>query len=102
MFPNKNSLKQGNAFSPLLFNFALYFATRRVQVNQNGLQLKRTHQLLVYSDDINILGGSVHTIKKNTEAFAVARKKICTSMPRELSTWSFLEIRMHDKITTQI
>jgi hypothetical protein len=24
---------------------------------------------MVYADDINILGGSVHTIKKNTEAF---------------------------------
>jgi hypothetical protein len=79
MFPNKNGLKQGNAFSPLLFNFALDYATGRVQVNQDGLQLKGTYQLPIYSADINTLGGSVHTTKKNTEAFAVARKKVCRS-----------------------
>jgi hypothetical protein len=29
-FPIKNSLKQGDALSPLLFNFALEYAIRRV------------------------------------------------------------------------
>jgi hypothetical protein len=47
----------------------------RVQVNQDGLKLNGTHQLLVYADDVNKLGGSVHTIKKNTEALVVASKK---------------------------
>jgi hypothetical protein len=49
----------------LLFNFALEYTIRRVQVNQDGLKLSGTHQLLVYADDVNMLGGSVHTIKKN-------------------------------------
>jgi hypothetical protein len=31
---------------------------------------------LVYADDVNILGGSLHAIKKNTEAFVVASKEI--------------------------
>jgi len=30
---------------------------------------------LVYADDVNILGGSVHGVKKNTEALAVGSKE---------------------------
>jgi hypothetical protein len=48
---------------PLLFNFALAYAIRRGQVNQDGLKLNGTHQHLVYVD-VNILGGSIHTVKK--------------------------------------
>ena len=75
MFPVRNGLKQGDALSPLLFNFALEYALRRVQVNQDGLKLNGTHQLVVYADDVNVLGGSVHTIKKNTEALLVGCKE---------------------------
>ena len=76
MFPIRNGLKQGDAVSPLLFNFALEYAIKRVHVNQDGLTLNGTHQLLAYADDINILGGSVHTVKENAEALIVATKEI--------------------------
>ena len=59
MFPIRNGLKQGDALSPLLFNFALEYAIMRVQVNQDGLKLNGTHQLVGYADDVIILGGSV-------------------------------------------
>jgi len=54
-----NDLKKGDSLSPLLFNFALEYAVRRVQVNQDCLKLNDTHQLLVYADDVDVLGGSV-------------------------------------------
>jgi hypothetical protein len=74
MFRMGNGLKQGDALSPLLFIFALEYAIRRVQVNQDGLKLNGTFQLLVYSNDGNLLRGSVHTIKENKDALVVVSK----------------------------
>jgi len=54
----------------------LQYAIRRVQVNQDGLKLSGTHHLLVYADDVNVLGGSIYTIKENAEAFLVTSKSV--------------------------
>ena len=75
-FRIKNGLKQGDALSLLLLNFALVYAIRRVQVNQDGLKLNGTNKLLVYAYDVNMLGGNAHTIKENTEVLVVASKEI--------------------------
>ena len=60
----------------MLFNFALEYAIRRVQLIRDGLKLNDTQQILAYADDVNILGGSVDTVKKNAEALVAATKAI--------------------------
>ena len=70
----------------------------RVQVNHDGLKLDDTYQLLVYVDDINTLGGSVHIMKENTEALVLASKEIgLVEVLIKLITC--LEIRMQDEVT---
>jgi len=75
-FPIRNGLKQGEALSPMLFNFALEYAIRRLQVNRDGLKLNGKHQLLAYADEVNILAGSIHTQKENAEALVAATREI--------------------------
>jgi hypothetical protein len=75
-FPIQNGLKQGDALSPLLSNFALEYASKKFQENQVGLKLNGTHQLLAYADKVNLLGADIDTIKKNTETLIDASKEV--------------------------
>jgi hypothetical protein len=75
MFPVQNSLKEDD-LSPLLFNFILKYAIRKVQENQVAPKLNATHQLLVYADDVNVLGDNINTRKKNKDALTDASKEV--------------------------
>ena len=76
MFPVRNGLKKGDVLSPLLFKFALEYAIQRVQINQDGLKSNGKGQFVVHADDVNILGGSLHIIKKNTDALVAAIERL--------------------------
>jgi hypothetical protein len=54
------------------------------------LKLNGTHQLLVYADDVNMLDGSIHTIRKNTEALLIAGKEIGLDVNAEKAKYMVL------------
>jgi hypothetical protein len=75
-FPIQNCLEKGDSLSPLLSNFALEYAIRKVHDDRVGLKLHETHRLLIYADDVNLFGDEIHTIQKYTEALIDATKEV--------------------------
>jgi hypothetical protein len=75
-FPIQNGLKQGDSQPVLLLNVALEYDIRKVQENQVSLELNGTNQLLVYADDVNLLGDSVNTTEENRETLLEASRDI--------------------------
>ena len=55
--------------------FRVHITAKKFEACQGGLKWNRSHQLPVYADDANMLGGSIHTVKKNREALLVSSKK---------------------------
>jgi hypothetical protein len=55
-----------------------------------GLKLNGTHQLLAYADDVNLLGGNIDIIKRNTETLIDASTKVGLEIIVEKSKYMLL------------
>jgi hypothetical protein len=75
---------------PLLFNFASKYAIRKVQESQVGLKLKGTRQLLVYADDMNLLGDNTDIIKKNAQNLIDTIKEVGLEVNTEQTMYMLL------------
>jgi hypothetical protein len=89
-FPIQNSLKQGDALSPLLFNFALECTIRKFQENQMGVKLDETHQPLVYAEYVNLLGDKINTVQKKRETLIDAFNEVGLEVNAEKTKYMLL------------
>jgi hypothetical protein len=90
IFPIHNGIKQGDALSPLHLNFVLEYAIMKVQENEVGLELNWSHQLLFYTDEVNLLGDNIDNIKKNTENLVDAAKEVRLEVNTEKTKYMLL------------
>jgi type VI protein secretion system component VasA len=58
----QNGLRQGNAVSPLLFNFGLEYTVRKAKENLKGLELNETHQFLICAAAVNLFRKRINPI----------------------------------------
>jgi hypothetical protein len=89
-FSVQNGLKQGDALMPLLFNFSLEYTIRNVQENQLGLKLNWPHQLLVYAEDMYLLGDNIGTIRENRETLIDCSKEVAVEVNAEKTKYVLL------------
>jgi hypothetical protein len=67
----------------------------KVQENQVGLKLNGTHQLLVYADDVYILGYNIDTIRENADTLIDASKELGTKVNTEKIMYARLLMSRH-------
>jgi hypothetical protein len=56
----------------------------------DGLKLNGAYQLLVYADDVNIWGRTVHIVRKNTDALQFASKEIRLQANSDRTEYMFM------------
>jgi hypothetical protein len=89
-FPIQNGLTQGDALLPLLLDFCIECAIRKIQENQIGLKLNGTYQVLVYTGHVNLLGDNRDTINKNTQTFIITSKEVVLEFNTEKTKYMLL------------
>jgi hypothetical protein len=100
-FPIQNGLKQGDALSPLVFNFVLQYTNWKVKENREGLELNVSHQLLVYADDINLLDDSINTIKENKGILLEASRYIGLEINAEKTKYTMYDHVLSSELRTK-
>ena len=75
-FEIRSGLKQGDALSPLLFNFALEYAILKIKEDKKGLALNGLNQLFVYADDVDLIGDDIDALQSNSEVLVEACDEI--------------------------
>ena len=68
-----------------------------LQENRIGLELNGKHQLLVYADDVNMLGQNLQTVRENVEMFMKASKDIGLDVDSEKT--EYMITSRHQNVT---
>jgi hypothetical protein len=69
----------------IYLTLALEYTISKIEAIQEGLKLNGMYQHLLYAGDINILVGSMRTLKKNGEALITASKEVSIEVYAEKS-----------------
>jgi hypothetical protein len=89
-FHIQSDLKQGDALSPLLFNFPLGYVLTEAHRNQVGLRFNEICQLLSYADDVNPLGENIVTRKKSSETLFYVSSEVGVEVNAEKMKYTLL------------
>jgi hypothetical protein len=76
--------------TPLVFIFTIRYAIRKAQENKVGLKLNGMHQLLVYADNVNLLGDKIDTVNKNPKTLTDTNNEVDLEVNAEKAKYMML------------